>query len=77
MNEELKKYIWDCRFEELSIEKYAKFIIERVLNFGNDKDIQWLRQNTDAEFFKSVAISSRRLDRKTANYRKKYYIYNP
>lgn len=70
---ELKKYFWDCDFEELSMEKYSKFIIERVLNFGNAKEVRWLIENTDEGIFKKVATSSRRLDRKTANYWKKYY----
>lgn len=71
--EDLKIYFWDCDFTELSIEKYPKFIIERILNYGKENEIEWLRSKVDAEFFKNVALTSRRLDRKTANYWTKHF----
>lgn len=73
---ELKKYFWDCSFEELTIEKYPKFIIERILNYGKESEIKWLRKNVDGDYFKNIALTSRRLDRKTANYWKKYFRIN-
>lgn len=73
---ELKKYFWDCDFKELTIEKYPKFIIERILNYGKEKEIKWLRENIEEDYFKNVALTSRRLDRKTANYWKKYFQIN-
>ena len=71
--EDLKIYFWDIDFEELSIEKYPKFIIERILNFGKEEEIEWLRSKVDEEFFKNVAMTSRRLDRKTSNYWVKHF----
>ncbi len=73
--EDLKKYFWDCEFTELSLEKYPKFIVERILNFGKENEVMWLRENVDEEFFRNVALTSRRLDRKTANYWQKYYQF--
>jgi len=71
--EEFKKYFWDCSFEELTLEKYPKFIIERILNYGNEKEIEWLRENIDEDYFRNIALTSRRLDRKTSNYWNKYF----
>ncbi len=32
----LRKYFWDCRFEQLSWYKYRRFISERILQYGDD-----------------------------------------
>ena len=71
----LKKYFWDCNFEDLTLEKHPEFIIERILNFGTEEEIEWLKKNVNKEKFKIIALSSRRLDRKTANYWKRHYMY--
>ncbi|MFN3527936.1 MAG: DUF6922 domain-containing protein [Candidatus Altarchaeaceae archaeon] len=70
--EEFRKYFWDCEFEELSLEKYPKFIIERILQFGNINDIKWLLSKVNRDLFFEVATTSRRLDDKTKNFWKIY-----
>jgi len=65
---EFKRYFWDVNFEELSFEKYPRFITERVLNFGDLHGIKWLLSNTDMQFISSVVNSSRNLNAKTRNY---------
>lgn len=43
----LAKYFWDCNFSELVMEEHHQFIIERILNFGDDAAVLWLLQHTD------------------------------
>jgi len=66
--EKFRKYFWDCDFNSLSMKKHAKFIIERVLNFGTLEDIQWIRKNVSSSYFREISTKSRRLDKRTRNY---------
>ncbi len=66
--EKFKKYFWDCDFENLSMQKYAFFIIERILNFGDVDSVKWLLSNTDRKMLMEVVEKSRNLNKKTRNY---------
>jgi len=66
--QEFRRYFWDTSFDELSFKKSPRFIAERILNFGNQKDIKWLLSQTDRAFLKSIITTSRNLNAKTRNY---------
>lgn len=68
-----RKYFWDCDFYELSLERYPKFILERLLNYGTLEDIQWIKRKVGEAYFQQIATQSRRLDKKTLNYWKTIY----
>jgi len=36
----LKKYFWDVDFSKLDKEAYSQFIIERILEYGDQKAIK-------------------------------------
>ena len=36
-----KSLFWDTNTDELNIEKHSKFIIERILEFGNSEEVKW------------------------------------
>ena len=63
-----KKYFWDCDFEDLSMQKNAFFIIERILNFGDVDSVKWILSNTDRKMLVEVVERSRNLNKKTKNY---------
>lgn len=64
----LKKYFWDVDFYGLSKEKYAHFIIERVLEEGDDKAVKWLNDNFTVAEVKKVFARSRRLSPRSASF---------
>lgn len=66
--ESLEKYFWDCDFREMSMDKYAFFIAERILNFGDMAALKWLLLGTDKSFLEKLVRTSRNLDKKTKNY---------
>jgi len=35
---------WDTDPEKLDIYKNAKYIIERIMDFGNDEEVRWMRR---------------------------------
>ncbi len=66
--EYLKKYFWDCAFQELDMRRHAVFVAERILNFGNVQSLKWLLSVVDTQFIEELVEHSRNLDKKTRNY---------
>ena len=68
MPEELKKYFWDTKFEELDKEKNKRYIISRLYCYGDLKAIKWVRENYTLKDIEDVARNSRNLKPLVANY---------
>ena len=68
MPKEFQKYFWDVAFEDLSLEKYPRFIAERILNYGDLESVKWLQAVLNKDFIRSVIMNSRNLNPKTKNY---------
>lgn len=66
--EDLNKYFWDVSFDELSFEKYPRFIAERIMNYGDLKAIKWLLSVSGTELIRAVVKTSRNLNPKTKNF---------
>jgi len=63
-----KVYFWDCDFDQLSLQQYPRFIIERILNFGDDNAVRWLLQHAEPILIQRIIENSRNLTKKTRNY---------
>ena len=66
--QELQKYFWDVAFDELTIDKYPRFIAERILNYGDLNAIKWLLTWSDKHYIRTIVDKSRNLNAKTRNY---------
>ncbi len=64
----LKKYFWDCHFDQLSMNDHSLFICERILNYGDIPSLQWLFTQIDKALLTEVISHSRNLNDKTLNY---------
>ena len=64
----LKKYFWDVNFFKLEKTENSRFIIERILEFGDPKAIEWMKDNLLEREIKETVLSSRRLSSKSANF---------
>ena len=64
----LRKYFWDCNFEDLTMRQYPIFISERILNLGDKDSVGWLFSKVDKEFLIDLVNKSRNLNKKTKNY---------
>ena len=65
---ELQRYFWDVSFDDLTTEKYPRFIAERLLNYGDLNAIKWLFSWSDRKFIKTLVDDSRNLNPKSRNY---------
>ena len=56
---------WDVDPKKIDLEKNARYIIERVLDFGNDKETQWMYRTFSHILIRDVLERSRVLQPKT------------
>ena len=66
---------WDV--DAPDIEKNEKFIIGRILDFGDMDDIQWAMRMYGAEKIKKCILESRTLSGKSLSFWSQYFSINP
>ena len=64
----LKRYFWDTDFNSLNIEKHKKYIIERILELGDDEAVKWLKDIFKKDEIINALKTSRRISRKSLNF---------
>lgn len=50
---------WDVDPKTIDKKKHARYIIERVLDFGNDSEVRWLWRHYDKKQIKNIVLKSR------------------
>ena len=70
----IKKYFWDINPEELDINEDYFIILERLLNYADDKTLKLILKYYEKKKIKEVVKNSRRLNPKTANFWQKHFI---
>lgn len=63
-----RKYFWDCNFDDLSLDRYKKFVVERILNFGDIYSVRYILLNVDKSELENIISTSRNLNSKTKNF---------
>ena len=56
---------WDVDPKDIDEEKHAVYIIERIMEFGNDAEVKWMWERYPHELLQSVAGRSRVLRGRT------------
>ena len=65
--EHLRPLFWDVDFDRLRVEGHERYVIERVLEYGDDEAIRWLWRTFGSSDITDVVQRSRRISRRTAN----------
>lgn len=60
-----EKYFWDIDLNTFDPKKYSFFIIERILDYGDEKAVIWLFKHYAIENIRNVADQSRSLTNKS------------
>lgn len=63
----LERFFWDVEFSRLRLPDRAFSVIERLLEFGDDAAIHWLKETFNKDEIARVVRESRSLSRRTAN----------
>ena len=72
----LHRYFWDHQTSQINEETHSFFIIERLLEIGNDDAICWILRRYPHQKIIEVLKNSRSLSRKTINFWKNYFRLN-
>lgn len=56
---------WDVNPKTIDQKKHARYIIERIMDFGNDKEVRWMWNTYSRRLIESVAHKSRGLRPRT------------
>ena len=64
----LKKYFWDVVFEKIDLEKNKEYILKRILNYGDEKAVDWMYNNFKKSEIKNTLSNFRGYSQKSANY---------
>ena len=52
---------WDTNPKKIDVKKNAEYVIERVLDFGRDEEVRWLKKFYKKSLIKKVVSNPRRL----------------
>lgn len=69
----LHRFFWDHPVAGIDEEKHSFFVIERLLEHGNDDAIRWVIKRYTEEKIINVVKKSRSLSAKTSNFWKNYF----
>lgn len=64
----LKRYFWDVDFAILDAAKYPYFVIERILEYGDQNAVKWMINNFKKSEIERTLIKKRGLSPKSANH---------
>jgi len=64
----LRPYFWDVEFENVNKETSKKFVIKRVLDRGNIRDVRYVVNTYGKDAIKDVVLGTRDLARPTGNF---------
>jgi len=68
INPQFSKFLfWDTDYEKVDFEKNARYVIEKVVMFGNIRDWRMLQNYYGMQRIKEVVVMARDLDPKTLN----------
>jgi len=64
----LKKYFWDIEFSKLDKKNHTSFIVERVLEYGDERAIKWLFKYFKKSELKETLTKRQDISPLSANY---------
>ena len=60
-----QELFWDVDPKTINPKKHARYVIERILDFGNDKEVSWMWKAYSHKLIRDVVINSRVLHKQT------------
>lgn len=64
----LKQYFWDIDFNKLDLKIHYQDILVRILEYGDEKAIDWMKQNFTEGDIADVLFRLRSISPKSANF---------
>ena len=64
----LRPFFWETEFNQINIDKNKPYIIERILELGDDSAVSWLFSNYTKNEIKEILEKSRKVSAKSRNF---------
>lgn len=64
----LETLLWDVDTSKIDVQKHKKYIIERVIEYGDLPEIEWMFSTYGKEDIVEVLKKSKRISEKSGNY---------
>ena len=64
----LKKYFWDIDFDKLDLKTHYQDILVRILEYGDEKAIDWMKRSFTKDDVAEVLFRLRGISPKSANF---------
>ena len=62
----LRSLFWEVDFSEVQLKSHMRYVVERILEYGNDQSVIWLRKTVTPKEIAEVVKSSRAISPNTA-----------
>jgi len=69
----VSQLFWDIKKESIDVKKHSAFIIKRILDYGDEKSLLWLRRTYKDALIKKVVKNKRGITEKTIEFWRAYY----
>lgn len=63
-----RSLFWDVDPKTIDPKRHARYVIERILDFGNDREVRWLWRTYSRSLIRDVVRRSRVLHEKSRNF---------
>ena len=64
----LKKYFWDVDFRKIDAQARSQYVLGRLLEYGDEKAISWMRKNFAKPQIEDVLFHYRSVSPQSANF---------
>lgn len=64
----LKKYFWDVEFEKIDLRVRSQYVLARLLEYGDEKAISWMKINFTKHQIEDVLFHYRSVSPQSANF---------
>ena len=64
----LERYFWDVEFKKISAKVYSRDVLTRLLEYGDEKAIDWMKRNFDKHQIEDVLFHCRSVSPRSANF---------
>lgn len=70
-------YFWDTDINNVDIKAHYEYVIERILEYGDEEAFWWMKQNFEREKIVETLRKSKRISPKSGNFFARYYKLDP
>jgi hypothetical protein len=68
LEDSLKPFFWDTDLSKIDLKENSRYVIQRILEFGDEASVQWLFSHYSHEEIKRVLKGSKKISKKSRNF---------